>query len=119
LPDTTQQPLPGVIRRTENWTKEGRALQVEVYGDAAAQPEFCRPERLRHHSGRLQERSEISLAIPHPIKNPLIRDRINAVNATLCIRSASIAFSTTGDARNLRGFPAGEMATRPLWEFNR
>ena len=86
LPDSnTEASCRDFIRRTESWTKEGRALQVEVYGDAAGsarksagQSDYTIIRDVFKNDPRYHLQFHIQSA------NPLIRDRINAVNAMLC-----------------------------------
>jgi hypothetical protein len=86
LPDSnTLAACEEFLSRTENWNK-GSRLNVRIYGDATGERRRTSASRtdwqiVKDFFGRYRDRFEVSFQVPSA--NPLVKDRVNCVNAKL------------------------------------
>jgi hypothetical protein len=86
LPDSnTLAACEEFLSRTEKWTS-GSPISVHVYGDSTGDQRHTSASRtdwqiVRQFFGRYQDRFHVTFHVPS--SNPMVKDRVNCVNARL------------------------------------
>jgi hypothetical protein len=86
LPDSnTLAACEEFLSRTEKWNR-GSRLTIQVYGDATAEQRHTSASRtdwqiIKDFFGRYRDRFDVTFHVPSA--NPLVKDRVNCVNAKL------------------------------------
>ena len=86
LPDSnTLAACEEFLSRTEKWTS-GSRISVNVYGDATGDQRHTSASRtdwqiVKHFFGRYPDRFHVTFHVPS--SNPMVKDRVNCVNARL------------------------------------